>query len=471
MFHGSIPPVIQSIIYETVKTWKCSDVYVGCSGNFTIERTIFDLGKSLHSCDVTIYSNAIGNYLAGEKVDIKFNEEHSERYGFLNRYMSTDLDRLATLMTASQLAQTVDKDNAYYNRLVKAYLQQWDKLHAKTKNNIEKCQVQLVEYFAGDALEFIKRSPKNAGVVSYPPFDGAAKAFSRDFEKLGRLFHWAEPEYEYFTQESIKEYYAELMKHDEWLFATNMRLPEYEEYLKGMSRTTNRGVPIYVYSNYDKTRITVPNQTVERVPFERLLPNEEIGENIRLEVLSSSQFSAVRSQYMNINIRPGQATMAIGVLVDEKLIGVYAFSASPTLSNWDSYIETPSIYLLSDFPVAPTDYDRLAKLVIYAALSKESKVLAEQSAHKRIRSLVTTAFSKNPISMKYRGILKLLNRKENHAQEESWGKDIPMDDPYYGRKYSLNYGGMMGEWTLKEGLEIWRKKHSHVKNTGKVEGD
>ena len=41
--------------------------------------------------------------------------------------------------------------------------------------------------------------------------------------------------------------------------------------------------------------------------------------------------------------------------------------------NWDKHIETPTMYLLSDFPVAPVDYKHLAKLVLYAALSKESK--------------------------------------------------------------------------------------------------
>ena len=38
---------------------------------------------------------------------------------------------------------------------------------------------------------------------------------------------------------------------------------------------------------------------------------------------------------MNINIRPGSATLAIGVVVDGYLIGVYAFSAGPTVAQWD----------------------------------------------------------------------------------------------------------------------------------------
>ena len=79
---------------------------------------------------------------------------------------------------------------------------------------------------------------------------------------------------------------------------------------------------------------------------------------------------------------------AIGVVVDGYLIGVYAFSAAPSVAQWDKHIETPTVYLLSDFPVEPTDYKHLAKLVLYAALSKESKRIAERITKRRAASLV-----------------------------------------------------------------------------------
>lgn len=109
--------------------------------------------------------------------------------------------------------------------------------------------------------------------------------------------------------------------------------------------------------------------------------------------------------------------------------------------------------MMSDFPVEPVDYDRLAKLVLYAALSKESQLLAEQLNKTRVRSLVTTVFSQNPVSMKYRGLFKVLNRKEDNA--------------YHAQKYQINHGVKMGEWTLDEGLQMWKKTHSQ--RTGKKE--
>lgn len=330
MFYGSIPSEMQSIIVDIVREWDCEDIYVGCSGNFTVERCLYgETTARLHSNDVTVYSCLLGRFLAGQKMN-------------------------ATMK---------------------------------------------------------------------PSYNGVMR----------------------FTEKYF-------------IFGTNDLLQKFKPYLIGRTQTTNRGVPLYVYSNTGKTRFVGPKQDTENLYIKRLSIGEEVGDNIELKILSNTAFQTLRSEYMNINIKPGQATLSVGVFVDDKLIGVYAFSGSPTLANWSSHIDTPSMYLLSDFPVEPTDYDRLAKLVLYAALSKESKLIAEKMARKRIKSLVTTAFSKNPSSMKYRGLFKVLNRKENKDSDNV--ANLDPSSAYYNQRYEINYGAKMGEWTLKEGLEMWKKKHS-----------
>ena len=61
----------------------------------------------------------------------------------------------------------------------------------------------------------------------------------------------------------------------------------------------------------------------------------------------------------------------------------------------------------------------------------------------------------------------MLNRKENNALTEEWAKEIDPFNAYYAQKFQINYGAKMGEWTLDEGLAIWKKKHSQ--KTGKKE--
>lgn len=40
MFHGSLPDSVQRIMGGNVRNWNCGNIYVGCSGNFTIERML-----------------------------------------------------------------------------------------------------------------------------------------------------------------------------------------------------------------------------------------------------------------------------------------------------------------------------------------------------------------------------------------------------------------------------------------------
>ncbi len=52
--------------------WSCSDIYSGCSGNFTIERILASEGRfRLHGNDVTLYSSALGRYFAGKPLTVR----------------------------------------------------------------------------------------------------------------------------------------------------------------------------------------------------------------------------------------------------------------------------------------------------------------------------------------------------------------------------------------------------------------
>jgi hypothetical protein len=138
------------------------------------------------------------------------------------------------------------------------------------------------------------------------------------------------------------------------------------------------------------------------------------------------------------------------VLVDGKLVGSFAFS-----SGGRDYGGISEIYLMSDFPVAPTDYPRLSKLVLYAALSHESKLLAERITRHRVRTIYTTAFSNKPVSMKYRNLFHIVNRKENPA----WTPDATGPGAHYEQRYLINYKAPMGQWSLAEGLAEWKAKY------------
>jgi len=459
MFHGSLPDSVQRIMGDCVRNWKCEDIYIGCSGNFTIERMLKGVTEArLHGNDVTIYSCLLGNYFAGVPLDAKFNENYDGPMMLVKDYMKTDLDIVTVVLLLSKMAVYLgSKPNPHYLRMINAYQEQWTELFEKTRGKVEKAGQFLSSFYAGDVIGWVDEVPHDQGFICYPPF------YSGDYEKMFKVIEeiitWTPPSYDLIDKDKIFEMFRKLTKREYFMFGTNDELSEFSDYLIGVSQTTNRGVPLYVYSKAPKSRIVMPSQQVDSLFVERLGKDEDIGDSIRIIELKSENFRALRSQYMNPYIKPGSETSSYGVLVDNKLIGVYAFSASPTLSNWDKHIQTPTMYLLSDFPIAPTKYKRLAKLVLYAALSRESKLLAERLTSHRIRSLVTTAFSKNPVSMKYRGLFQLLNKKELPGVEEG---ETDMSKIYYNQGYQLNYGAAMGAWTLAEGLAMWKKKHSQT---------
>lgn len=467
MFRGSIPATIQSIIAENVENWSCPDIYVGCSGNFTVERVLHTLNRfGLHGNDITLYTAIIGAHLAKQPFRIALEAEYAEEYAWLEPYLQTSADAVATVMLATRLTEGLGRTNTYYERMRAAYRAQWPELHAKTVAKINANEVSLKSFFAGGVLEMMDGVPREMGMVCYPPF--FAGDYENMFAKIDALFDWDAPSYLELDAEKIDGLFDRITEQQFWMFGVHRRLEKYEPWLKGITQTTNRATPVFIYASHGKPRRTGPHQEITPVTLPRLQPSALLGERLSLAALTYPQFCSLRSQYMNENIRPGQASLPVAVMVDGILVGVFAFSSAPTLANWAGKVAQPNTYLLSDFPVAPTDYRHLAKLVLYAALSHESKLLIERASNKRIRSCVTTAFSKRPVSMKYRGLFDLLSRKEQATQKP---KDQHGDttDTYYSQPFELNYGSDLGRWSLAEGFAQWQKRYGERTATAKGE--
>lgn len=123
---------------------------------------------------------------------------------------------------------------------------------------------------------------------------------------------------------------------------------------------------------------------------------------LSLVLLKPGQFNALRSRYLNPRIAPGAANLAVAVKDGAgRVLGVFAMAPSSFTPD--------EAYLLSDFAVAPTGYPRLSKLIVLAATSSEARLLCQRAFCRR-RAVSTTAFSNNPVSMRYRGLLRLTKR-------------------------------------------------------------
>mgnify|MGYP001409813301 CR=1 FL=1 len=444
MFQGTIPGDARSIVREITDGWSCRSVYVGCSGNFTIERILAESGRfSLYGNDVSLYTSILGHYLAQQPFRITLTDEYAAQFSWLAPYLADPADAVATIMLSTRMLDGLGRNNAYYERQRRAYQQQWPRLHAATVAKVRAVKVRLAGFVCGDVCDYVEQMPKDAGFCSFPPFWSGG--YERLWKNLERVFDWDRPTYPELTRERIDAMFARVMQQDYWLLSIPERVPDYEPYLRGTAQTTSRAMTCYVYANGGPLRIATPQQKVDPLFAPRLLPGMAIGETLSIAPITIPQFNALRAIYLNRAIRPGSVSYPLAVHVDGVVIGALAFSNAPSPIRYDAL--EPYIYLMSDFAVAPTNYPRLSKLVVMALLSHEVNDYLEQSMSRRLRSVVTTAFAKHPVSMKYRGLLDLLSREETESVDIG------------GKGYKLQYGGALGRWSLAEALIAWKKKH------------
>lgn len=463
-FEGVIPASFKATLREVVRDWpKGIDVYNLCSGNLTVERLLHQSGMDfkIHGCDVTMYSCHLGCYAAGTPLPLVLKPEHEERFQWLAPYLDTDLRALATLVLMYSYARPlVNPNNAQYRRLHDGIRAQWDKMHGKTVEDLEGRMPKLESFFCGDAFEYIDAIPKDAAVITYPPFSGAENWFVAKNRGITTLFQWEPPEFKDMTSESLGEFWLKVSDRKYWAFGRDgeKALSNLSHNVVLHNKTTNRANVIRMYSGRGTRRLVMPQQDLDFLKVPHLGPGDTIGAKMHISPLNAGQFSAIRSQYMAKGIKPGQAMMPLAVFVDGILVGVFAMNPSKfRVLKRDDF----DVYMLSDFPVAPTSYPRLSKLVLYAALSNESRALCEKMCRCKIEYVTTTAFTDNPISMKYRGLFNLVSRKETEGWKLQQAGKTP-DDSYYAQRYELNYQAQFGGWTLNEGLELWRKKHGKV---------
>ncbi len=387
-------------------------------------------GLHRHGNDVSIYTCALGALLSGSDDPLGVKPEYAEEWGWLTPYLEAgQRERCAVLMlsTTMMAGSAASRENLYYQRQRRAYREQWERLFAATVAKLEAMPVRLLSYYAGDVMDWLPQVPKDGAVVSFPPF--YAGGYENLYKPLDAVFEWpGRPSYEVMDEAAVDRFFDLATSRRHWMLALHRERADMAEHLRGMTKTSNRGVPVYVYASEAKARVVMPQQQVKHC----LLPlvADSIGETPRIIELPAAQFNELRSLYLNPGIAPAMVTQAYGLLVDDVLVGVWAISPPDSvMGNFTPELH-PHAYLMSDFAVGDGSVKRLSALVLRAALSREAQLLYERCLHRRCRGLVTTAFSDKPVSMKYRGLFDLHSRRQDADG-----------------KYVLNYKARVGELT------------------------
>jgi DNA adenine methylase-like protein/GNAT domain-containint protein len=465
-FSGTIPAPLRRTVADTVERWPDGDLLFPCCGSLTSERVVaahFPDRFRLHSSDVNLVSCALGAAAAGERLDVAIAADKRERLGWLDEFLVDGLDVAATTWLAFRYVVHLARSGFVYDRYLAALREQWERMWGETRGRMEHSLPRLASFEPADALDWLRQRPE-LPVVTYPPFRNATTSYETgDWNMMNKVFEWPEPSFGTLDGDRYAELLDEITGRECFLLGVNEVRPELADKLVMSFQPTVRSPTVNVYASDGTLRVVRPRQPTAGAPWPHLLPGQELGERLAIAPLTFPEFAALRSKYMNKGIRPGSSELAVAVLVDGVLVGTFALMRQAKGIGLSGRWQGTNVgYLLSDFPVAPSDYPRLSKLVLLAALSEESRLLAEQRLNRRFDALLTTAFTNNPTSMKYRGEMQLYTRKPQNFKEQlrTWVQDeVPEWNTYYQRKWDLNYIARWGERTLEEGFELWRRKH------------
>jgi hypothetical protein len=461
MFKGSIPATMRRMLREVIDSWHVDALAVGCSGNLTIERSLADTAIALGGNDVNIYSCTVGQALAGQDRPLAVNPAWQAEFGWMGDYLDTPVDRAATMIVASdmldgpQLGTT--KDRPYFQARRRGFTAQWPRLHAGTAQRLAAIR-PLEEWHTGDVGEWLDQIGDRP-FASFPPFWGGG--YERMFANLSAVFDWDEPSYPTLTPDRIDGLLAAMTDRPHWCLGLLERHEHLEPRYIGRSVTTAGGLPIHVYASSGPSRVVVPRTPTEPAGLATLTRGDRLTGDLNLRVLPFPQFESLRRRYLDPSIRGTATPDACFVLCDgDRVLGAFGLQGdAPTIGGVAAVRSLlgvrhhPAVYLLSDFAVAPVDYPRLSKLVVMAVVSAEVHELAERLLRRRWRGVATSVFSDNPVSMKYRGVMDLVDRQPLKGRGRS-GSDKP---------WRLNYAAALPRWTLAEAWSEWSKRHSRTR--------
>jgi hypothetical protein len=445
VFSGTIPEPMRSIVSEWLRRLNTPDLWVACSGNFTIERIAHPFGCQLHGNDVNPYTSGIGLWLTGQPVPFRLNDEGRRAVGWLEPYLDDGVSTVATLMIGSQFLNDVHKRQTYYRRMVEAHRIQFEQMHAATVARLDRLELRLASYYLGDVREYLRRVvPADGPVVSFPPFYRGG--YEVMFKGISRYFDWPSPTYDVLDDQGIQDTLGLIMDRPHWLMAVPERIPQIEERVSGYVRPQVGSKPFYVYTSDKNPRLYMPKMFQQQVKVPRFGPDDELTPQTRITLhpVNQRQMIALRSQYMNPLVDPAKPSCSLLVCADGRMVGAFS------LDRW--HPDPGKAYLMTDFPVPGTRYPRLSKLIVMCAMSREARSYLQRLYSREFAQITTTAFTHRPISAKYgRGIptMRLYLRKD---------PDHPDNYSHKGVN-SLTYLGSLGDWSAQEAFDMWLVRH------------
>lgn len=431
MFIGSINSKIRNLIFTEKKLFRERNICVGCSGNFTVEQILQGIGCQIWSNDIALYSSLIGNYLAGKPMRLEIADAS---YGWIVPYIEADgVSRMAAVFLLFEMLKQEKGNNLQQIRLYRHYREHFDEFHRASSQRIAKTldEVRIDDYTMIDAHDLYRDlSDDWIRIAFLPTYVGG---YEKLYDRLDRIFSWDAPRYEVLTKERYEETIS-FMRRGPYLY-----LADYDRGDDGLFSVvkTGRLRSVYLYSNLPFRRSwVIPSNESKKTDLALLPDDHQITPESRLTFRSTDNHHM--NYYKNLFLKKGidhvSGLSPLFVFLDGYLFGFLLFDVIRYGMDQDK--ATSGIYMLSDFVIA-SPIARLSKLLLMATRTRELQQILKEKFIQAVDFLLTTAFTDKPVSMKYRGIYKLIKRGEGFLQ----------------------YMIPAGEITAEEAIRTWIRKY------------
>jgi hypothetical protein len=443
MFIGSIDKpariMCDNLLQKTVG--RLSEVYVGCSGNFTFDRIASARGFRVHSNDVSLYSRVIAGIVTDKRFRFKCKNPMLETV--FAEWPDTPQADLVKIMFAMRVGKFAEMKNEFQRTMMENYLSGAKEFCQGTLDKFEHNAVfdfKIADFFYGDFKEHISQAdPANTAVFLYAPtYKGG---YEKLFNFIDESFEYEMPNYELFESKEAGPYYEQILKKYEACIYSDILYPETTDYLKGEATYTGNKKTVYLYSSIkgceDCFYITEPAKILDRTP-KPISPEMELPENPKIKIVPCKVAVVNHYKHLYMSSKVDYSTggdFALAFLMNGNVFGFASFASGLRTIKSSEYL-----FLHSDF-VVPSKIDRLSKLLLYLLRSKESYTHLMRYYVHAYTGLQTSVYTDRPVSMKYRGPFKKIERD---------------GDP----KNKLTYVAEFTQFSVKECFERWQQRKS-----------
>ena len=440
-FVGSVPHEARAVIADALKPYgdlgaDRPEVYVGCSGNYAIDKICAARGFRVHSNDVSLYSALVGFIATGRELwKPKLKNEMLKQVLF--RYGDTPRESLAKVMFAMAVGDYIGQKNDYERMMLERYLQKAADFMDSTLEKFTKTDMfafHAEDFFYGDFRDSIERAKESDLIFAFPP------TYKGGYEKLYRFvdeaFEYPPPEYRVFDPAKAAECFRDLLQRKQCMIYTDQRHAELEGWLTGAIRLGGGKHEIFLYSSFRrKGRSSVFIDDLggqEEIPKTALLPREyepKRTDKPSICVVPSNDVLHFKRLFMSARVDYSKGEdLCLEFGLNGKAFGWASFSTMLGTR------QPGCLFGVADF-VMDSGIRHLSKLLIKLLLSDDTRRAIMRRLFVNYSGIQTSVYTEKPVSMKYRGVYQLIARDE--------------------KAHKLTYVGFFGKRTLQDIYTEW----------------